>query len=210
MVTKTDWIFRGNTLLRDIEPQERKNALSQLGPRLPSVLNRDLEWAVKFIEDIDAEEAWKWFDLDRETFYARRCSIIAGRIDKIKKEVAKLRALGQPVPSEARHLQCEQAQIELLQANQNLGGRGNKLRANDTQFRNESPTSQKRLLRRLARHAPKILDRYEQGEFKSVRAAAIAAGIVKVPTSLELLQKTWNKATEAERAAFRATICNHP
>lgn len=43
--------------------------------------------------------------------------------------------------------------------------------------------SQTYLLRRLARDAPEILERVKAGEFKSARAAAIAAGIIKpVPT----------------------------
>lgn len=46
-----------------------------------------------------------------------------------------------------------------------------------------SSNSQERILRRLARDAPEILDRVKAGEFKSARAAAIAAGIIKpVPT----------------------------
>ena len=43
--------------------------------------------------------------------------------------------------------------------------------------------SQERILRRLARDAPEILERVKAGEFKSARAAAIEAGIIKpVPT----------------------------
>lgn len=45
------------------------------------------------------------------------------------------------------------------------------------------------LLRRLARDHPDILDRYEAGEFKSVRAAAKVAGIVKELTPFEQVQK---------------------
>jgi hypothetical protein len=36
----------------------------------------------------------------------------------------------------------------------------------------------------------------------SVRQAAIAAGIVKVPSVLATLRKIWAKATEADRQAF--------
>ena len=59
------------------------------------------------------------------------------------------------------------------------------------------------LLRRLAKTAPDILDRYEAGEFKSARAASIAAGHIKVATVLQRLLKLSEKATEAERADFR-------
>jgi hypothetical protein len=38
------------------------------------------------------------------------------------------------------------------------------------------------------------------GEFSSIRAAAIAAGIVKPPTPLDTLRKAWAKASRDERA----------
>ena len=62
------------------------------------------------------------------------------------------------------------------------------------------------LLRRLAKTAPDFLDRYEAGEFKSVRAASIAAGHIKVATVLDVLEKAWAKATAAERATFLQRI----
>ena len=43
------------------------------------------------------------------------------------------------------------------------------------------------LLRRLARERPDLLDAFERGAFKSARAAAIAAGIVKPPTPLNVV-----------------------
>jgi hypothetical protein len=47
----------------------------------------------------------------------------------------------------------------------------------------DSGNTQSYLLRRLARDAPDILERVKAGEFKSARAAAIEAGIIKpVPT----------------------------
>jgi len=58
------------------------------------------------------------------------------------------------------------------------------------------------LLRRLARLGDDWMDRYEAGEFTSVRQAAIAAGIVKVPSVLDKLRKLWAKASEADRRAF--------
>ena len=43
----------------------------------------------------------------------------------------------------------------------------------------ERGNGQSYLLRRLARDAPEVLERVKAGEFKSARAAAIEAGIVK-------------------------------
>jgi hypothetical protein len=58
------------------------------------------------------------------------------------------------------------------------------------------------LLRRLARLGDDWIDRYEAGEFPSVRQAAIAAGIVKVPSVLDKLRNLWVKATDADRRTF--------
>lgn len=58
------------------------------------------------------------------------------------------------------------------------------------------------LLRRLARLGDDWMDRYEAGEFASVRQAAIAAGIVKVPSVLDRLRKLWAKASDADRRTF--------
>lgn len=64
------------------------------------------------------------------------------------------------------------------------------------------------LLRRLARLGDDWMDRYEAGEFASVRQAAITAGIVKVPTALDRLHKLWAKLTPAERKQFLEEISN--
>ena len=79
-------------------------------------------------------------------------------------------------------------------------------RSNGTNTLQTSGNGSEYLLRRLAKTAPDILDRYEAGEFKSVRAASIAAGHIKVATVLERLLKLWEKATEAERRKFKQAI----
>jgi hypothetical protein len=48
-------------------------------------------------------------------------------------------------------------------------------------------TSQRYLLQRLARDCPEILERVKTGEFKSARAAAIEAGIIKPVPSVRLV-----------------------
>jgi hypothetical protein len=63
------------------------------------------------------------------------------------------------------------------EAESHKSGRGKKLPDDVKPFRADAGNSGSYLLRRMARRAPEILDRYEQGEFKSVRAAAIEAGI---------------------------------
>jgi hypothetical protein len=59
------------------------------------------------------------------------------------------------------------------------------------------------LVSRLKRDAPEVAERLADGEFRSVRAAAIEAGIVKVPTVFERVQKLLPKLTDAERQQLR-------
>lgn len=55
--------------------------------------------------------------------------------------------------------------------------------------------------RRLKADHPELWAEVEAGT-KSTHAAAIAAGIVKVPSVLDQLRKLWAKASEADRLAF--------
>jgi hypothetical protein len=58
------------------------------------------------------------------------------------------------------------------------------------------------IVRRLKRDAPKVAEALARGEYPSARAAGIAAGIVKVPSPLDLLRRAWLKASKQERQTF--------
>jgi hypothetical protein len=58
--------------------------------------------------------------------------------------------------------------------------------------------------RRLARVRPDILAAWKRGEFRSARAAAIAAGVAKPRTPLKALRAAWKRANSEEQAAFLA------
>jgi hypothetical protein len=62
------------------------------------------------------------------------------------------------------------------------------------------------LAARLKRDHPEIAARLAQGEFKSVRAAAKVAGLVREKSPLDELRRWWRKADAADRAAFRDEI----
>ena len=62
------------------------------------------------------------------------------------------------------------------------------------------------LAARLRRDHPSA--EFDEAVRGSVRQAAIAAGIVKVPTALDRLLKLWAKATPAERKQFLEQIAN--
>jgi len=58
------------------------------------------------------------------------------------------------------------------------------------------------LLARMQRDTPKVARRYLEGEFPSVRAAALAAGIIKKRSELDHLRLHWKKASVMERKTF--------
>lgn len=102
---------------------------------------------------------------------------------------------------------AERKSIELMAANAEplaehrrptTEERGNK--GSDRTF-NRGETSDY-LTRRIARDHPEILERMKAGEFKSVRAAGIEAGIVKVDTPYDILIRTWKKSSDEEKARF--------
>lgn len=58
------------------------------------------------------------------------------------------------------------------------------------------------LTARIARDRPDILERMKAGEFKSVREAAIAAGIIKTLTKLEEVKRLAGKLTKSGKSSL--------
>jgi hypothetical protein len=59
---------------------------------------------------------------------------------------------------------------------------------------------------RLERGRPDVLEALERGEFRSVRAAAIEAGIVKVPTPYETAVKAVGKLSKADKRRLASAM----
>ncbi len=76
------------------------------------------------------------------------------------------------------------------------GGRGNKAPDNVSGFNESYGNSADYLLSRLKRDAPEVAEDYFNGEYKSVRAAAKAAGIVRDPSPCEKAAKEIDKITD--------------
>lgn len=60
--------------------------------------------------------------------------------------------------------------------------------------------------RRLKRDHPAIFADLEEGRYRSTRAAAAAAGLIRLPSRLDALKREWSKASTSERAEFLASI----
>jgi hypothetical protein len=59
---------------------------------------------------------------------------------------------------------------------------------------------------RLKRDHPTIAEALARGEYRSVRAAAIAAGFVRELSPLDYLRRSWRKASAEDRATFLAEM----
>jgi len=62
------------------------------------------------------------------------------------------------------------------------------------------------LIARLKRDAPAVAEGLARGEYRSVRQAAIAAGIVKVPTALDQAKRWVKKLDHGEREELKAYL----
>ena len=138
---------------------------------------------------VEREQPWKPLGLKSSSDFIKA---VTGRTEKaIRKEITK-----------AQHARSQAVEVR-------RGGDQRSERINHNNIMIDpvkQGTGSEYLLRRLAKTAPDFLDRYEAGEFKSVRAASIAAGHIKVATVLQRLLKLWEKATEADRRKFKQAI----
>ncbi|MGA0613160.1 hypothetical protein [Paracoccus sp. KR1-242] len=61
-------------------------------------------------------------------------------------------------------------------------------------------------LDRMKAERPDVFDDYQKRKFKNASAAIIAAGLRKPTSRLKVLTAAWQKASQAERDAFKALI----
>lgn len=107
-------------------------------------------------------------------------------------------------------VQAEMGQLKDPKDNPPGPGRGNKtsLQCNDVLEKGSRGNKAEYLLRRLKRDAPEIANDYIDGKYPSVRQAAIAAGIVKVPTKYETALKATSKLSRTEWLELRSYMDN--
>ena len=160
-------------------------------------LERDSSSLKELLERLHKHEAWKALGVPS---FDMLCTT---QLRLSSDEVAAIQTSGKHqtlgiVLAKAQHARAQAVEVK----------RGDNQHTEDRSNRTiqKSGTGSEYLLRRLAKTAPDFLDRYEAGEFKSVRAASIAAGHIKVATVLQRLLKLWEKATEADRRKFKQAI----
>ena len=157
------------------------------------------------------EHVMSWVNALRENNHFRLLQDANGRQFMLWEEFC---TTAQPIglgysPDAIEAIIAERASIEALaettrKARDEKGGRPEK--HSDKLGLPTGSTNAKRLTARIARDRPDILVRMKAGEFKSVRAAAREAGLVRDPSPLDLLRKAWKKASADERIAFKRWI----
>ena len=90
---------------------------------------------------------------------------------------------GLEVSSEASEAQAQEAKELGKHGGDHMPG--DRKQVDDVNLLSQGGTQASYLTSRIKRDHPEILERMKAGEFKSVRQAAIEAGIVKIPTILE-------------------------
>lgn len=85
-------------------------------------------------------------------------------------------------------------------------GRKGEIQVYDVNLKSKGGNRPAYLAGRLKRDHPEIAARVEAGEFRSVRAAAREAGIVKPPDPLKQLRRWWRAASPDQRAAFKSEM----
>ena len=156
----------------------------------------DLQKILRTMQECDAHKAAGFASF--EIFLSRRVGISADQAKAVLDARPSVKIAA--VLAKAQHARSQAVEVRQGQP---------KKESNPDNVRNtfdSGGNGSEYLLRRLAKTAPDFLDRYEAGEFKSVRAASIAAGHIKVATVLDVLEKAWAKATAAERATFLQRI----
>jgi hypothetical protein len=210
-----------HTPILDEAPEDRRVALTKRLPSLSNYLATDVSawaWHMTIVRD---NELWRETDAVSWEDYCTR--IVGKPLDWCVWIIGGYEALRGvrpgPIPEGEALERGKAAEV----ARQNpitegdalrtaraeggkLGGRPAKgeenLHDNIRKVAGEWGTGKGYLLRRLAAQAPDILDAYGRGEHRSVRAAALAAGIVKPPDALRDLCRAWEKTTDEQRKAF--------
>ena len=199
--------------LAQIPRHEWEMAVRAKAKAIGRALNVSLPDALRMIDEMEQLRAWEALDLKRETFFAVSCRLDPAELPLIRKGFAAYRkqhgiepltqadalaALAGPegVPQRMTHAEAGER-----------GGRGKKATTDRRGFSTESAAG---IVARLKRDRPDIAARLAAGEFRSARAAAREAGWVKPPDPLKELRRWWERASDADRAAFLREVARAP
>ena len=190
--------------LPDLPPEYRRLHASSRGGRLVRALHSDCRGLAEFI--FEAEQA-DWAGLGSREAFIQRCLGRPVDVIELALEGVKLFDLSEPVPiQKAIQAATAKRMAERLPNPQHgqIGNGRTVSRADNVSSTKETGHGNNAdyLAARIKRDRPDIAARVEAGEFRSMRAAAIEAGIVKVPSNLDKARKAVEKLNHDELREF--------
>ena len=197
--------------------------------RLRSLFETDLRKAFEYLDDLRTHEAWKYIrEPDMQRLVENRCRVSTEFVEQLRSGYASLVAAGhtgkvtatqaaaaayaedktKTVRQVAAEVGCSVGTAHAAKVFSETDSLPKKLNtaADESETAGLSTATIYRQ-RRLKVDHPELWAEVEAGT-KSTHAAAIAAGIVKVPSVLDKLRKLWAKASEADRKAFMDEVGN--
>ena len=157
--------------------------------RLRSLFETDLRVAFEYLDDLRTHEAWKYLrepDLDR--MIENRCYVTPVFLQQLRSGYASLIAAGQTGKITATQAHAASVaeiahQAVAIARHGEIGGGHSRDSVGLSAKGSENSSAY--LTARIARDRPDVLERMKRGEFRSVRAAAIEAGIIDPVRQLE-------------------------
>jgi antitoxin (DNA-binding transcriptional repressor) of toxin-antitoxin stability system len=193
-----------------IESGELPSAKGKSGYELDRVLSRwnaiagsrfrdDCQFLIQMIEETDELRLWETakngFYTSRDEFLQKVVLIDYDFTEQSLSEIVMRLKAGEKVsltPAETM------ARVKPLAKHGEVGnGRSRDSDATSTVGRGTDY-----LAARIKRDHPEIAEAVERGEYRSIRQAAIAAGIVKSPQPIDTAKRAWTRMSEIERALF--------
>jgi len=152
------------------------------------------------VRELQEHRAWELYFDDEPKTWERFCS------EAIKAEPAFVAIIdeGVKVLEERKHQGpiTKQMAIDAAKKPKQLNDNGEKGKDSYYNIIARQGTSRDYLAARIARDRPDILEEMKAGKYRSVRAAAIDAGIIKVLTPVEKAKKAFLRLEEEERMEF--------
>jgi hypothetical protein len=193
--------------------------------RLRSLFETDLRKAFEYLDDLRTHEAWKYIrEPDMQRLVENRCRVTPAFVEQLRSGYASLVAAGHTgkiTKTQAIRQRRESQPAETQQQTADAVGCSERFVREIVNNRNTTSQSeqvvpvpdwltnpnQQAAFRKLPADERARLEGLPDDQRRgSVRQAAIAAGIVKVPGVLDQMRKLWAKASEADRRTFMEEI----
>lgn len=173
-------------------------------------LSIDARWVIEALDvmrqDWHGQPRWKWLYQNWEEFLD--VIQLDAELESWFRQISDARpsaTIGEAM-QEARDKRAETIREAVESAkNAPLGQHGGR-RGLSTGRKKRAGNSAEYVAARLRRDHPAIFSALERGEYPSVRAAALAAGVVKPVPVVKQFERLWSRATEDERAEIAALV----